>query len=65
MATEKTLSTLVINEVESMAVYKYMKENSLINPDELYFVKGEDTKIIVNSSRPSNQSTGEFWYEVT
>ena len=65
MATEKTLSTLVINEVESMTVYKYMKENSLINPDELYFVKGEDTKIIVSSSRPSNQSIGDFWYQVT
>lgn len=65
MATEKTLSTLVINEVESMTVYKYMKENSLINPDELYFVKGEDTKIIVDSSQPSNQSTGDFRYEVT
>lgn len=42
MATEKNLSNLVINKVESQAVYDYMKTNNLINSDELYFVAGTD-----------------------
>lgn len=44
MATEKNLNNLVINKVESQDVYNYMKANSLINADELYFVEG-DTNI--------------------
>lgn len=38
MSTEKNLSNLIINKVESQAVYDYMKLNHLINSDELYFV---------------------------
>lgn len=44
MATEKNLNNLVINKVENQDVYNYMKANSLINADELYFVEG-DTNI--------------------
>lgn len=42
MSTEKNLTNLVINKVESQAVYDYMKANSLINSDELYVVAGGD-----------------------
>lgn len=42
MATEKNLSNLVINEVESQEVYDYMKANGLINADELYFIRGTE-----------------------
>ena len=42
MATEKNLNNLIINKVESQAVYDYMKTNSLINADELYFISGAD-----------------------
>ena len=42
MSTEKNLSNLIINKVESQAVYDYMKSNHLINSDELYFVAGTD-----------------------
>lgn len=42
MATEKNLSNLVINKVESQDVYDYMKNNNLINADELYLVPGSD-----------------------
>ena len=39
MSTEKNLSNLVINKVESQTVYDYMKQNSLINEDELYLIQ--------------------------
>ena len=42
MATEKNLNNLVINKVESEAVYNYMKANNLINVDELYFIQDAD-----------------------
>ena len=42
MSTEKNLTNLVINKVESQDVYDYMKANSLINADELYVVAGGD-----------------------
>lgn len=42
MATEKELNSLVINKVESTNVYNYMKQNSLLNEDELYLVLGDD-----------------------
>ncbi len=41
MSTEKNLNNLVINKVESQSVYDYMKANSLINADELYFIEGD------------------------
>lgn len=39
MATSKEIANLVINKVESQAVYNYMVDNNLINDDELYFVE--------------------------
>ena len=46
MATEKELQHLVINKVESTDVYNYMKQNSLLNEDELYLVLGnEEVKV--------------------
>lgn len=41
MPTNKHLTDLVINKVESQAVYDYMVTNNLINDDELYLVGGE------------------------
>lgn len=38
MPTNKNLSNLVINKVESQAVYDQMKAQNLINEDELYLV---------------------------
>lgn len=42
MATTKDIANLVINKVESQAVYDYMENNDLINEDELYFVEGTE-----------------------
>lgn len=40
MPTSKNTNNLVINKVESQTVYDYMKNNSLINDDELYLING-------------------------
>ena len=40
MATSKEIANLVINKVESQAVYNYMVANNLINDDELYLIEG-------------------------
>ena len=42
MPTNKHLTDLIINKVESQAVYDYMVENNLINDDELYLVEGKE-----------------------
>lgn len=42
MPTSKNTSNLIINKVESQAVYDSMKNRGLINDDELYVVLGED-----------------------
>lgn len=43
MPTEKNVTNLVINKVESQEVYDYMVANNLINDDELYFVQESDS----------------------
>ena len=43
MPTEKNVTNLIINKVESQEVYDYMVTNNLINDDELYFVQGSDS----------------------
>lgn len=36
MATSTTLTTLTINSLESEEVYNYLKNNGLLNENELY-----------------------------
>lgn len=43
MPTEKNVTNLIVNKVESQEVYDYMVTNNLINDDELYFVQGSDS----------------------
>lgn len=51
MPTEKGLSNLIINKVESKEVYNYMVTNNLVNEDEMYLVQGDDeVQIIVDSA---------------
>lgn len=45
MATEKLLQQLVINQVENKEVYNYLKNNNLINDDEIYLIDGEDVTV--------------------
>ena len=53
MPTSKNISNLVINKVDSQAVYNSMKNRGLINEDELYLVN--DTG---NSSIDASSITG-------
>ena len=46
MPTNKHLTDLIINKVESQAVYDYMIANNLINDDELYLVGGESAAVL-------------------
>ena len=49
MPTSKNLTSLVINKVESKEVYEYMKNNNLINEDEIYLAP-EDNVAAATSS---------------
>ena len=49
MPTSKNLSNLVINKAESQAVYDSMKNNNLINDDELYLINGSDSNVDASS----------------
>lgn len=51
MPTNKNLSNLVINKVESQAVYDQMKAQNLINEDELY---------LINDTGSSGSGTVEY-----
>ena len=57
--TEKKLSTLVINQVESIDVYKLLKTQGKINQDELYLISGEaDTITGVKGNKETTYRTG-------
>ena len=52
MATEKQISNLVINKVESQDIYDYLSSNNLLNEDELYLVKSDE----------GNNSSDRMWF---
>lgn len=56
MATEKSISNLVINKVKNQEVYDYMASHNLINEDELYLVQDTETGGIIVDSELSNTS---------
>lgn len=57
--TEKKLSTLVINQVESIDVYNLLKTQGKINQDELYLIQGEaDTITGVKGNKETTYRTG-------
>ena len=47
MPNDKNLNQLVINEIESGEIFEKMKENNLLNDDELYLVKEEEGEELV------------------
>ena len=71
MATSKEIANLVINKVESQAVYNYMVDNNLINDDELYFVEttGESledlTSHINNKNNPHEVNLAQLGITAT
>lgn len=57
--TEKKLSTLVINQVESIDVYNLLKTQGKINQDELYLISGEaDTVTGIKGNKETTYRTG-------
>lgn len=57
--TEKKLSTLVINQVESIDVYNLLKTQGKINQDELYLISGEADAITgVKGNKETAYRTG-------
>lgn len=57
--TEKKLSTLVINQVESIDVYNLLKTQGKINQDELYLIQGEADAITgVKGNKETTYRTG-------
>jgi len=46
MPTSQNLSTLVINKVESEDVYNYMKDNNLLNDNELYLTPDNSSALL-------------------
>lgn len=56
MATEKSISNLVINKVKNQEVYDYMASHNLINEDELYLVQDTETEGITVDSELSDTS---------
>ena len=57
--TEKKLSTLVINQVESIDVYNLLKTQGKVNQDELYLISGEaDTITGVKGNKETTYRTG-------
>lgn len=59
--TEKKLSTLVINQVESIDVYNLLKAQGKINQDELYLISGEaDTITGVKGNKETTYRTGNI-----
>ena len=41
MPNEKTIPKLTINEIDSLEVWEYLKNNNLISDDELYLINAE------------------------
>lgn len=57
--TEKKLSTLVINQVESIDVYNLLKTQGKINQDELYLISGEADAITgIKGNKETTYRTG-------
>lgn len=57
--TEKKLSTLIINQVESIDVYNLLKTQGKINQDELYLISGEPDIITgVKGNKETTYRTG-------
>nr|DAF97038.1 MAG TPA: Head fiber protein [Siphoviridae sp. ctg6c78] len=56
---EKNIETLVINKIESQAVYDAMEKAGKINSNELYLVGGSDGVTGVKGAKESTYRTGE------
>ena len=67
MATEQTLTTLIINKVDSKETFNKMKAQGLVNENELYLtpesgVAEQQSK--VQNNEPTNSATNDLWLDL-
>ena len=67
MATEQTLTTLIINKVNSKETFNKMKAQGLVNENELYLTPegaATDQQIKVQNNEPANAVANDLWLDL-
>lgn len=67
MATEQTLTTLVINKVDSKETFNKMKAQGLVNENELYLTPEggvAEQQIKVQNNEPANAVANDLWLDL-
>lgn len=67
MATEQTLTTLIINKVDSKEIFKKMKVQGLVNENELYLTPEggvTEQQIKVQNNEPTNSAVNDLWLDL-
>lgn len=67
MATEQTLTTLIINKVDSKETFNKMKAQGLINENELYLTPegaAAEQQIKVQNDEPANAVANDLWLDL-
>ena len=67
MATEQTLTTLIINKVDSKETFNKMKAQGLVNENELYLTPegaATDQQIKVQNNEPANAVANDLWLDL-
>ena len=67
MATEQTLTTLIINKVDSKETFNKMKAQGLVNENELYLTPEggvAEQQIKVQNNEPANAVANDLWLDL-
>lgn len=67
MATEQTLTTLIINKVDSKETFNKMKAQGLVNENELYLTPESavaEQQIKVQNDEPANAVANDLWLDL-
>lgn len=67
MATEQTLTTLIINKVDSKETFNKMKAQGLVNENELYLTPEggvAEQQIKVQNNEPTNSAVNDLWLDL-
>lgn len=67
MATEQTLTTLIINKVDSKETFNKMKAQGLVNENELYLTPegaATEQQIKVQNNEPANAVANDLWLDL-
>lgn len=67
MATEQTLTTLIINKVDSKETFNKMKAQGLVNENELYLTPEggvAEQQIKVQNDEPANAVANDLWLDL-